>query len=83
MFSDTFPDGFLAGKRNDYLDEDIPDEDDTNATPASPLPFQPPRSPSSSPSPLVNKSHALLSTLWLLGTCAKRCAWLVERAWSR
>ena len=57
MFSDTFPDGFLAGKRNDYLDEDIPDEDDTNATPASPLPFQPSRSPSSSPSPLANKSH--------------------------
>ena len=58
MFSDTFPDGFLAGKRNDYLDEDIPDEDDTNATSASPLPFQPSRSPSSSPSPLANKSHA-------------------------
>jgi hypothetical protein len=29
MFLDTFPDRFRTGKRNDYLDEDIPDEDDT------------------------------------------------------
>jgi hypothetical protein len=58
MFSDTFPDVFLAEKRNDYLDEDIPDEEDTNATPASPIPSQPSRSLSSSPSPLANKSHA-------------------------
>ncbi len=36
----------------------MPDEDDTNATPASPFPSQPSRSPSSSPSPLANKSHA-------------------------
>ncbi len=45
MFSDTFPDRFRTEKHNDYLDEDIPDVDDTNATPAS-------------PSPLANKSHA-------------------------
>ncbi len=49
MFSDTFPDKFRTGKRNDYLDEDIPNEDDTNATPASPIPSQPSRSSSSSP----------------------------------
>ena len=53
-----YPDVFLAEKRNDYLDEDIPDEEDANATPASPIPSQPSRSPSSSPSPLANKSHA-------------------------
>ncbi len=58
MFSDTFPDRFRTGKHNNYLDEDIPDEDDTNATPASPSPFQPSRSLQSSPSPLANKSHA-------------------------
>ncbi len=60
MFSDMFPDRFRTEKRNDYLDEDIPDEDDTNSTPASPIPSQPwPSSfPSSSPSPLANKSHA-------------------------
>jgi hypothetical protein len=58
MFLDTFPDMFRIGKRNDYLDEDIPDEDDTNATPASPIPSQPSRSSSSSPSPLANKSYA-------------------------
>ena len=58
MFSDTFPDRFRTEKRNDYLDEDLPDEDDTNATPAAPIPSQPSRSPSSSPSPLANKSHA-------------------------
>jgi hypothetical protein len=58
MFSATFPDVFLAEKRNDYLDDDIPDEEDTNATPASPIPSQPSRSPSFSPSPLANKSHA-------------------------
>ena len=54
MFLDTFPDRFRAENRNDYLDEDIPDENDTNATPASPIPSQPSRSPSSSPSPLAN-----------------------------
>ena len=54
----TFPDRCLAEHRNDYLDEDMPDEDDTNATPASPIPSQPSRSASSSPSPLANKSHA-------------------------
>ena len=51
----------LAAPRNDYLDEDIPDEDDTDAplrAPASPIPSQPSHSPSSSPSPLANKSHA-------------------------
>ncbi len=58
MFSDTFPDRFRTKKRNDYLDEDIPDEDDTNATPASPIPSLPSRSTSSSPSPLGNKGHA-------------------------
>ncbi len=58
MFSATFPDRFRTGKRNDYLDEDIPDEDDTNATTASPIPSQPSRSSSSSPSPLANKSRA-------------------------
>ena len=57
MFSDTFPDRFRTEKRNDYLDEDLPDEDDTNETPASPIPSQPSRSASSSPSPLANKSH--------------------------
>ena len=57
MFSDTF-DRFLAEHRNDYLDKDMPDEDDTNATPASPIPSQPSRSPSSNPSPLASKSHA-------------------------
>ncbi len=35
----SIPDRFRTGKRNDYLDEDIPDEDDTNPTPASPIPF--------------------------------------------
>jgi hypothetical protein len=44
MFSDTFLDVFLAEKHNDYLDEDIPDEEDTNATPAAPIPSQPSRS---------------------------------------
>ncbi len=89
MFSDTFPDRFRTEKRNDYLDEDIPDEDDTNSTPASPIPSQPSRSPSSSPSPLANKTRyiirvtTLLRTLCLAGTCARRCAWLVKRAWSR
>ena len=58
MFSDTFPDRFRTEKRNDYLDEDLSDEDDTNATPASPISSQSSRSPSSSPSPLANKSHA-------------------------
>ena len=51
----------LAAPRNDYLDEDIPDEDDTDAplrAPASPIPSQPSHSPSSSPRPLANKSHA-------------------------
>ncbi len=57
MCSDTFPDRFRTGKRNDYLDEDIPDEDDKNATPASPVPSQQSRFSSSSPSPLANKSH--------------------------
>ena len=59
MFSDTFPDRFRTEKRNEYyLDEDLSDEDDTNATPASPIPSQPSRSPSSNPSPLASKSHA-------------------------
>ena len=58
MFLYTFPDRCLAEHRNDYLDEDMPDEDDTNATPAFPIPSQPSRSASSSPSPLANKSHA-------------------------
>ncbi len=58
MFLDTFPDKFRTRKRNDYLDEDIPDEHETNATPASPIPFQPSRSSSSSPSPLAYKSLA-------------------------
>ncbi len=58
MFSDTFPDRFRTGKHNDYLDEDIPDEDDTIATAASPIPSQPSRSSSSSPSPVAKKSHA-------------------------
>jgi hypothetical protein len=38
MFSDTFSDRFRTEKHNDYLDEDIPDEDNTNATPASLIP---------------------------------------------
>jgi hypothetical protein len=58
MFSDKFPDRFRTEKRNDYLDEDIPDEEDTNSIPASPIPSQPPQSPSSRPSPLANQSHA-------------------------
>ncbi len=57
MFSDTFPDRVCTGKRNDYLNEDIPDEDDTIATPASPIPSQPSRSSSSNPSPVAKKSH--------------------------
>ncbi len=57
MILDTFPDRFGTGKRNDYLDEDIPEEDGTNTTPASPIPSQPSRSSSSSPSSLANKSH--------------------------
>ncbi len=36
----------------------MPDEDDTNSTPASPILSQPSHSPSSRPSPLANKSHA-------------------------
>jgi hypothetical protein len=58
MFSDTLPDRFCTYKRNDYLDEDLPDEDDANAIPESPVPSQPSRSSSSSPSPLASKSHA-------------------------
>ena len=57
MFSGTFLDGFLAEKRNDHLNEDISDEDDTIKTPASPIPSQSSCSPSSSPSPLANMSH--------------------------
>jgi hypothetical protein len=38
MFSDKFPDRFCTEKSNDYLDEDIPDEEDTNSTPAFPIP---------------------------------------------
>ncbi len=77
MFSDTFPDRFRTGKRNNYLDKDIPDEDDTIATPASPIPSQPSRSSSSSPSPVAKKSHAppqnsksgwgMCKTMWLAG----------------
>ena len=59
MFLDTFPDRFRAENRNDYLDEDIPDEDDTNATPASPIPSQPSRSPSSSPQCILENSALL------------------------
>ncbi len=59
MFSGTFSDSFLAEYRDDYIDEDSPDEGDTKATPASPIHSQPSRSPSSSPSPLANKSHTL------------------------
>jgi hypothetical protein len=79
MFSDTYPDRFSTGKSNDYLDEDLPDEDDTNATPASPIPFQ----PSLFVIHLQIRVTPLLRTLSLDGTCARRCAWLVERAWSR
>jgi hypothetical protein len=62
MFSDTFPDRIRAEKHNEYLDEDIPDEDNsdnTNATPESSISPKPSRSgsPSSSQSPLANKSH--------------------------
>ena len=58
MYSDTFPDRLLADNRNDYLDQDIPDQDVTNETPASLIPSQPSRSPSSCPSPVANKSRA-------------------------
>ena len=60
MFSDKFSDRFRTEKHNDYLDEDIPDEDNTNATPESSISPKPSRSgsPSSSQSPLANKSHA-------------------------
>jgi hypothetical protein len=58
MFSDTFPDRLRTGKRNDYLDGDIPDENDTIATPASPISSQPSRSSSSNPCPVAKKSHA-------------------------
>ncbi len=80
MFLNTFPDRFRTGN----LDEDIPDEDATNPTPASPIPSQPSRSSSSSP--LVHlqiRVTPLLRTLSLAGTCARRYAWLVERAQSR
>jgi hypothetical protein len=77
IFSDTFSDRFREEKRNDYLDEDISDEDDTNATPASPIPSQPSRSPQVH---LRVRVTPLLRTPCLAGTCARRCAWLVERA---
>ena len=67
MFSDTFPDGFLAEKRNDYLDEDIPDEDYTNATPASPIPSQLSRALLFSPSPVfrrVSKNWTNTVNVW-------------------
>ncbi len=52
----------LAAPRNDYLYEDFPDQDETNApvrapASASPIPSLPSRTPSSGPSPVANKSH--------------------------
>jgi hypothetical protein len=85
MFSDTFPDRFRTGKRNDYLDEDIPDEDDTNATPASPIPSNHHALRHPVQVHLQIRVTPFLRTLSPGGICARRCAraWLVERAWSR
>ncbi len=61
MFLYIFPAICLAEHRNDFLNEDMPGEDNINATPGSPIPSQESqtsRSASSSPSPLANKSHA-------------------------
>ncbi len=52
--------------RNDYIDEDLPDEDETNASvraPASLIPSHTSCTPSSSPSPVANQSHALPQSL--------------------
>ena len=43
------------------MDEDLPDIDDTNAAPKSPIPSRPSR-PSTSPSPPANTSHSLPQT---------------------
>ncbi len=55
----------LIAPRNDYMDEDLPDEDEMNApvrAPASLIPSHTSRTPSSSPSPIANKSQALPQT---------------------
>ena len=54
----------LAAPRNDYIDEDLPDENEPDASvraPASLIPSHTSHTgtPSSSPSPVANKSHAL------------------------
>ena len=47
----------LAAPRNDYIDEDLPDEDETDASVrAAPAPLIP------ASSPVANKSHALPQT---------------------
>ncbi len=48
----------LAAPRNDYIDEDLPDEDETDASVRAPASLIP--SPPSNP--VANKSHASLQT---------------------
>ncbi len=47
---------FLTAPCNDYIDEDLPDEDETDASITAPASLIPPSSP------IANKSHALPQT---------------------
>ncbi len=62
----------LAAPRNDYIDEDLPEEDETDASVRAPtalIPSHTSRTLSSSPSPVADKSHAL-GNLWQARTFA-------------
>ncbi len=62
----------LTAPRNDYIDVELPDEDETDASvraPASPITSHKSRTPSLSPSPVAN-NFLRLGNLWQAGTFA-------------